>query len=94
MKRQTPWKMRSTHPEPITSHGHGEAVRQLLLLIYAHLTHFISLACKDLHSCWKAIKIEKPLGTPINGAQGRFSWKVGVPEEGLEPSRCVSTNGF
>ncbi len=37
---------------------------------------------------------EKPLGAPANGAQGRCSWVSAVPEEGLEPSRCVSTNGF
>ena len=37
---------------------------------------------------------EKPLCAPANGAQGRCSGKRGVPEEGLEPSRCVSTNGF
>ncbi len=38
--------------------------------------------------------VEQPLGAPANGAQGRCSRGMGVPEEGLEPSRCVSTNGF
>ncbi len=31
--------------------------------------------------------VEQPLGAPANGAQGRCSRGMGVPEEGLEPSR-------